>query len=352
MFRRTRSSCTSTAAGAKAPTAKRARSRSGKRCSRSLRLPKRRAKTPIARSRARARRLTRARGREMTAHDRARLLLRLADKIEEHGDEFAQIDTLNNGKPLRETEYDVDRRRELLPLLRGPCDKTARTNVRRSRSFANLRRSRADRRLRANHSVELSAADGGVEARAGACRRQHVHPQAVGTHAALALRLATLFEELEFPRGVVNVVTGAGPVAGAAIAESHRVDKVAFTGGTVTGRSIMRAAAGNLKKISLELGGKSPNVVFEDADFDTAVDYALFGIYANAGQVCSAGSRLILQEPLARSFSRTASRAREEDPRRRRLRSANRDGSARFAYAHGARSSVTSTSASQEGARC
>jgi len=80
------------------------------------------------------------------------------------------------------------------------------------------------------------------------------------------------------------------------------VDKIAFTGGTKTGRSIMQAATSNLKKISLELGGKSPNVVFADADFDTAVDYALFGIYANAGQVCSAGSRLVIERSLHDRF--------------------------------------------------
>jgi betaine-aldehyde dehydrogenase len=117
-----------------------------------------------------------------------------------------------------------------------------------------------------------------------------------------AIRLAAMCEELGFPPGVVNVVTGPGAAVGHALAASDQVDKIAFTGGTVTGRSVMQAATGNLKKISLELGGKSPNIVFADADFETAVDYALFGIYANAGQVCSAGSRLILQESLHDRF--------------------------------------------------
>jgi len=117
-----------------------------------------------------------------------------------------------------------------------------------------------------------------------------------------ALRLASWIEELEFPKGVVNIVLGPGPVVGHALASSDLVDKIAFTGGTKTGRSIMKDATGNLKKISLELGGKSPNIVFADADFDTAVDYALFGIYANAGQVCSAGSRLIVEESIADKF--------------------------------------------------
>jgi betaine-aldehyde dehydrogenase len=117
-----------------------------------------------------------------------------------------------------------------------------------------------------------------------------------------ALWLAKLTQEAGFPNGVLSVLSGAGPVAGAALAESMQVDKIAFTGSVPTGQSIMRAAAGNVKKISLELGGKSPNIVFDDADFATAVDYALFGIYANAGQVCSAGSRLIVQNTIADRF--------------------------------------------------
>ncbi|MCK9927273.1 aldehyde dehydrogenase family protein, partial [Frankia sp. Mgl5] len=87
-------------------------------------------------------------------------------------------------------------------------------------------------------------------------------------------------------------VLGVGPVVGHELAASDLIDKVAFTGGTATGRSIMQAATGNLKKISLELGGKSPNIVFADADFETAVEFAMFAIFANQGQVCSAGSRL------------------------------------------------------------
>src|SRR5580692_12189615 len=126
------------------------------------------------------------------------------------------------------------------------------------------------------------------------------------------IALATIFDGLGFPPGVINVVTGPGATVGHAIASSMLVDKIAFTGGTKTGRSIMQAATSNLKKISLELGGKSPNIVFADADFETAVDYALFGIFANAGQVCSAGSRLLLEEPLHDRFvERLVERARK-----------------------------------------
>jgi betaine-aldehyde dehydrogenase len=117
-----------------------------------------------------------------------------------------------------------------------------------------------------------------------------------------ALWLAKLVADVGFPDGVLSVLPGAGPVAGAALADSMLVDKIAFTGSVPTGQSIMRAAAGNVKKISLELGGKSPNIVFADADYETAVDYALFAIYANAGQVCSAGSRLVVQRSIAERF--------------------------------------------------
>jgi betaine-aldehyde dehydrogenase len=117
-----------------------------------------------------------------------------------------------------------------------------------------------------------------------------------------AIRLASIFEGCGVPPGVVNIVPGAGPIAGAAIAASALVDKVAFTGGTHTAKQILAAAQPNLTKVSLELGGKSPNVVFADADFETAVDYALFGIFMNAGQVCSAGSRLVLERSIAERF--------------------------------------------------
>ena len=113
----------------------------------------------------------------------------------------------------------------------------------------------------------------------------------------------------------------------------------------------MRAATGNLKKCSLELGGKSPNIVFADADFDTAVDYALFGIYANAGQVCSAGSRLVLQESIADRFVECLGRTRREDQGRQRVCAGNRDGPVDFTFAHRERSNATSKSAKPKARR-
>jgi len=108
--------------------------------------------------------------------------------------------------------------------------------------------------------------------------------------------LGRIITEAGAPKGVINVVTGSGKTVGDRIAASPLVDKIAFTGSTEVGQSVMRAAAGNVKKISLELGGKSPNVVFADANLQTAVVGSLFGIYLNAGQVCQAGSRLLIEE--------------------------------------------------------
>ena len=115
-------------------------------------------------------------------------------------------------------------------------------------------------------------------------------------------KLFEIFEEVQLPKGVANMVMGAGPVVGNEIAENPQVDMISFTGGTKTGKHIMKTAADSMKKVSLELGGKSPNIIFADADFETAVDYALFGIYSGAGQVCSAGSRILVEESIYDKF--------------------------------------------------
>ena len=110
-------------------------------------------------------------------------------------------------------------------------------------------------------------------------------------------------KEAGFPPGVINIISGFGKIAGAAIASHMDVDKVAFTGSTVVGRTIMKAAAGsNLKKVTLELGGKSPNIVFDDADIDNAISWVNFGIYFNHGQCCCAGSRVYVQEGVYDKF--------------------------------------------------
>jgi len=117
-----------------------------------------------------------------------------------------------------------------------------------------------------------------------------------------ALRLAELCLEAGVPPGVVNVVPGFGETAGAALASHPDVDKVAFTGSHLTGQSIVRASAGNLKRVSLELGGKSPDIVFADADLTRAVPGAGMAAFANSGQICSAGTRLFVEQKIYDEF--------------------------------------------------
>ncbi|MBV8162667.1 MAG: aldehyde dehydrogenase family protein [Candidatus Eremiobacteraeota bacterium] len=236
------------------------------------------------------------------ALDRARLLFRLAEKIDEHAAELSRIETLNNGKPLRETEYDMADAANCFRYYAGLATKPGGETFdvpAASQTFV-VREpiGVCGQIIPWNYPLLMAAWKLAPALAAGnVCilKPSELTP-------LTALRLATWIEELEFPKGVVNIVVGAGPVVGHTIAASDLVDKVAFTGGTKTGRAIMQAATGNLKKISLELGGKSPNIVFADADFNTAVDYALFGIFANAGQVCSAGSRLLVEESIADKF--------------------------------------------------
>ena len=116
------------------------------------------------------------------------------------------------------------------------------------------------------------------------------------------IRLFELMEGLGLPAGVANLVMGPGAEVGAELAENHDVDLISFTGGVATGRTIMQAASGNIKNIALELGGKNPNIVFADADFETAVDYALTAVYLHSGQVCSAGARLLVEDSIHDAF--------------------------------------------------
>jgi betaine-aldehyde dehydrogenase len=235
---------------------------------------------------------------ETSALDRAKLLFKLADEIDARFTEFSRLETLNNGKPVRETEYDVTDAANCFRYYAGlatkPHGQTFDVPAASQTLVVREPVGVCGQIIPWNYPLLMAAWKMAPALAAGnvcVLKPSELTP-------LTALRLAKLMEEVGIPKGVVNIVLGAGPVVGQALAESPLVDKIAFTGGTRTGRIIMQAATGNLKKISLELGGKSPNVVFADADFPTAVDYALFGIFANAGQVCSAGSRLIVEESL------------------------------------------------------
>jgi betaine-aldehyde dehydrogenase len=239
---------------------------------------------------------------ETPALERARLLHALADKLEAHAAELASMETLGCGKPLREAEYDVADAANCFRYYAGlatkPHGQTFEVPA-PSQSFTVREPIGVCGQIVPWNYPLLMA----VWKLAPALAAGNVCILKPSEYTPLsALWLAKLVAEVGFPDGVLSVLPGAGPVAGAALAESMLVDKIAFTGSVPTGQSIMRAAAGNVKKISLELGGKSPNIVFADADYETAIDYALFGIYANAGQVCSAGSRLVVQRSIAEKF--------------------------------------------------
>jgi phenylacetaldehyde dehydrogenase len=241
----------------------------------------------------------------MTSSERGRLVWKLADLLEAHLDEFALIETLDNGKPLAVARAaDVPLAVDLFRYMAGWSTKLEGTTIPISVPYTPGAKYLAYT-LREPVGVVaqiipwnfplLMAAWKLGPALASGCT---VILKPAEQTPLSALRLGELFAEAGFPDGVVNIVPGYGETAGAALAAHPDVDKVAFTGSTEVGRLIVQAAAGNLKKVSLELGGKSPNVVFKDADLDTAIAGSASAIFFNHGQCCCAGSRLYVERPV------------------------------------------------------
>ncbi|HEY9716951.1 MAG TPA: aldehyde dehydrogenase family protein [Trichormus sp.] len=238
----------------------------------------------------------------MTAMDRAQFLNKVADKIDKHAGELAELETLNGGKPLRETQFDMADAancfRYYAGLITKPMGQTVDVPAPSVTSIVREPIGVCGQIIPWNYPLLMAAWKLAPALAAGntcVLKPSEYTPLTV-------IRLAELLHELELPEGVVNIVLGDGPTAGAPLAESKLVDKIAFTGSVKTGKAVAQAALGNLKKVTLELGGKSPMVVFSDFDLDTAVDYALFAIYCNAGQVCSAGSRMIVEDSIYQPF--------------------------------------------------
>lgn len=237
------------------------------------------------------------------ATERAGKLFKLADLVESHAEELARMDTLNCGKPLREARFDASDAAACFRFYAGLATKPQGQTyeVGDPNIVAETVREPigvCGQIIPWNYPLLMAAWKLAPGLAAGNCcilKPSELTPLS-------AVRLFELIDQVGFPAGVAQLVLGAGDPVGSTLAASNRVDKIAFTGGTVTGRKIMIAAAGNLKKISLELGGKNPNLVFADAAPELALEYALFGIYAGQGEVCSAGSRLILDRKVAGSF--------------------------------------------------
>ena len=236
----------------------------------------------------------------MTASERGRLLWKLADLLEAHTDEFAQLESLDNGKPVSVAGVaDVPLAVDCLRYMAGWATKLEGATIPISVPGHVAWTLREPVGVVAqiipwNFPLLMAAWKLGP-ALASGCT---VVLKPAEQTPLSALRLAELVCEAGYPNGVVNVVPGFGETAGAALAAHPGVDKVAFTGSTEVGKLIVQAAAGNLKKVSLELGGKSPNVVLADADLDGAIAGAAHAIFFNHGQCCCAGSRLFVEKPL------------------------------------------------------
>ncbi|HEX8204059.1 MAG TPA: aldehyde dehydrogenase family protein [Isosphaeraceae bacterium] len=253
--------------------------------------------------------------RAADARDRGRLMYKLADLIEEHIDELAELETLDNGKPIRESRHgDLPLVVDCFRYYAGWADKIhGQTVPVRGNYFCYTKREPvgvAGQIIPWNFPLLMVAWKWGPALAAGCT----VVLKPAEQTPLSALRLGELALEAGYPAGVINIVPGFGPTAGAALVGHPGVDKIAFTGATETGQLIMRAAAGTLKRVTLELGGKSPNIVFADADLDAAVDGAMVGLYLNQGQCCCAGSRLFVQEAI---YDRMVERLAEKSAARR-----------------------------------
>ena len=241
--------------------------------------------------------------RKLTASERGRLIWKLADLIEAHADEFAYLESLDNGKPLKVARAaDVPLAVDLFRYMAGWATKIEGHTIPLSVPYTpgakylsyTLREpvGVVGQIIPWNFPLLMAAWKLGP-ALASGCTI--VLKPAEQTPLS-ALRLGELIMEAGFPEGVVNIVPGYGETAGAALASHDHGDKVAFTGSTEVGKIIVHAATGNLTRVSLELGGKSPNVVFKDADMEVAIPGAASSIFFNHGQCCCAGSRLYVEK--------------------------------------------------------
>jgi len=239
--------------------------------------------------------------RKMAPSERARLMWKLADLLEKRAEEFAQLESLDQGKPITlarvaDLPTSIDQLRyyagwatkiegNTIPLSAQPSGKFLAYTLREPIGVVG-------QIIPWNFPLIMATLKLGPAMATGCTVVLKPAEQTPMT----ALLLGELIQEAGFPDGVINIITGYGETAGAALAAHPHVDKIAFTGSTEVGKLIVRAATGNLKKVSLELGGKSPNIVFQDAEFESAIPGAANAIFFNQGQVCCAGSRLYVED--------------------------------------------------------
>jgi phenylacetaldehyde dehydrogenase len=241
--------------------------------------------------------------RKLTASERGRLIWKLGDLLEENLEEFAELESLDNGKPLAVARVaDIPLAADLFRYMAGWTTKIEGNTIPISVPYTPGARYLAytlrepvgvvGQIIPWNFPLLMAAWKLGPALATGNTIVLKPAEQTPLT----ALRLGELIQQAGFPDGVVNIVTGYGETAGAPLAAHPDVDKIAFTGSTEVGKLILQAAAGNLKKVSLELGGKSPNIVFADVDLDAAIAGSASAIFFNHGQCCCAGSRLFVEK--------------------------------------------------------
>jgi betaine-aldehyde dehydrogenase len=237
-----------------------------------------------------------------SARDRGRVLAEIARVVRARAEELARVESLNSGKPIAEAEDDIAESANCFEYYAGLATKLHGDvpTVPDEALMLTLREpvGVVAQIIPWNFPLLMAA----WKIAPALCAGCSVVLKPAEHTPVSVLELASSFSGAGVPAGVVNIVTGSGPRAGAALAAHPAVDKVAFTGSPGVGRSIMRAAAESLKRVSLELGGKSPSIFFADSEFESAVEAALFGVFTNQGEVCSAGSRILVQRLIYHDF--------------------------------------------------
>jgi aldehyde dehydrogenase (NAD+) len=253
---------------------------------------------------------------KLSARDRGRLLWKLGEKLMERADEVAALETLHNGKPIFESrQIEIPAAAECFQYYAGWADKIHGETIPVKGNYLTytLREPVGVVAAIVPWNFPLLLTSWKV-APALACGNTVIIKPASQTPLT-ALALAEIAQQAGIPPGVLNVVTGPGAQVGQLLVEHPGIDKIAFTGDTSTGRTIMRGSADTLKHITLELGGKSPNIVFPDADLDAAIRGATTGIFYGKGEVCAAGSRLLVDRSIKNEFvDKVAARAKKMAP--------------------------------------
>ena len=253
---------------------------------------------------------------QMSARDRGRLIARLAARLMERVEEVARLETLHNGKPISESRHiEIPAAAECLEYYAGWADKVMGETIPVKGNYLTytLREPLGVVAAIVPWNFPLLLAAWKI-APALACGNTVILKPASQTPLT-ALALGEIAVEVGLPPGVLNVITGSGAVIGQALVEHPGVDRIAFTGDTATGKTIMRGAAETLKRITLELGGKSPNIVFADADIEAAIRGVAIGIFYGKGEVCAAGSRLLVDRAIKDEFiDKLAARAKKTVP--------------------------------------